>query len=699
MFDSMVLCVRRSRVVLTVIASLCLALVFAPGASALPGRWTSLAPVPSILSGVSGMYVGAPVTGKLVAAYGSDIGFGDTNTTRIYNIASDTWSTGSDAPGVARSQGSAVSYGGKLYTLGGAAQSGYVIADVDRYDPVTNTWRTLAPMPTPRAGLATAAVGGNIYAIGGRVNPFTPCQGGLGPQSLAVERYSVASGTWSSVAPMPNPRGDLAAVAVGRKIYVFGGCDETFSPTGEVDVYDTVTNTWTSNISTMPAPRYAFYTLGATRGRVWVIGGDDATHTPSNANESYNPATNTWSAYAPMPERRAEMGVTSQRGVIYTVGGVQLGGGGSKLTESFVPFAGPAQESGTVPNGNLMAASCPSATACTAVGTGSISTSGARLTLAEHWNGMSWTVQTTPNPSAGAAASLSGVSCPSTRVCFAVGSVTTFAGRTFVLAEHWNGTAWAVQAIPNPPGDTDAALAAVSCTSANACIAVGSSTNAAGQPVALAERWNGTTWAIQPTPDPTGTKLTGVSCTSARACTAVGSGGSSPAGAAERWNGAQWVLQTTPNLGLMAGGTLDAVSCPSVSVCTATGSVDLGGGIPVPLAERWNGASWAVQETPEAGAFSELFGVSCTSASACMGVGSAVDLNTGASTIFSERWSGVRWEIRATANPSGGTSPTLSGVSCTSANACTAVGSYTGSTTLTLAERWNGTTWEIQPTP
>jgi hypothetical protein len=43
----------------------------------------------------------------------------------------------------------------------------------------------------------------------------------------------------------------------------------------------------------------------------------------------------------------------------------------------------------------------------------------------------------------------------------------------------------------------------------------------------------------------------------------------------------------------------------------------------------------------------------------------------------------------------------LYGVSCTSATACTAVGYYTnsGGTDVTLAEGWNGTSWAIQVTP
>jgi hypothetical protein len=81
----------------------------------------------------------------------------------------------------------------------------------------------------------------------------------------------------------------------------------------------------------------------------------------------------------------------------------------------------------------------------------------------------------------------------------------------------------------------------VSCASATACTAVGDYNNGTTG-VTLAERWNGSTWSIQPTPNPAGAPvslLNGVSCASATACTAVGGYNNGTAGVtlAERWNG------------------------------------------------------------------------------------------------------------------------------------------------------------------
>ena len=62
----------------------------------------------------------------------------------------------------------------------------------------------------------------------------------------------------------------------------------------------------------------------------------------------------------------------------------------------------------------------------------------------------------------------------------------------------------AAQVQQRPP--SRAALAstlwAVSCTSATACTAVGYYATTSGASAALAERWNGTAWAVQPTPNP-----------------------------------------------------------------------------------------------------------------------------------------------------------------------------------------------------
>jgi hypothetical protein len=329
-------------------------------------------------------------------------------------------------------------------------------------------------------------------------------------------------------------------------------------------------------------------------------------------------------------------------------------------------------------------------------------------TLAEAWNGRTWTIQPAPNQSGSVGGDLSGISCTSATSCIAVGNANS-AGGDVTLAERWDGTSWTIQPTPNPSGATDSDLSAVSCTSASACTAVGvtetaPSANSAGSRAPLAERWDGTSWTIQPTPSPSGeiggaaggSALLGASCTSATACTAVGyfvNGNPGNGTLAETWDGASWTIKPTPDQSGATSTTLASVSCTSATACTAVGSAGSAGTV----AERWDGTSWTIQPTPNG---SGLSGVSCTSSSACTAVGPGGTPPDGATTL-AEAWDGTTWTVQPSPNESGAPGSSMSGVSCTSATGCTAAGSYVTSTLsyLTLAERWDGASWTIQPTP
>ncbi len=61
-----------------------------------------------------------------------------------------------------------------------------------------------------------------------------------------------------------------------------------------------------------------------------------------------------------------------------------------------------------------------------------------------------------------------------------------------------------------------------------------------------------------------------------------------------------------------------------------------------------------------------------------------------------ETWDGTAWLIAATPNFAFGSAPVLNGVSCSSSTSCVAVGSESSSEqSVTLVETWNGTDWSI----
>src|SRR5205085_1053676 len=160
---------------------------------------------------------------------------------------------------------------------------------------------------------------------------------------------------------------------------------------------------------------------------------------------------------------------------------------------------------------------------------------------------------------------------------------------------------WVIQTTPNPAGATSSQLSGMSCSSATACTAAGSYTNGTGTEVTLAERWDGTNWAIQTTPNPAGatsSQLNGVSCSSSTACSAAGNYTNATATDVTLAEALQpgWKLQTTPNVGgLVTTTRLIAVSCPSPTACMAVGFFIGAAGNPLALAERWDGTAWTLQ--------------------------------------------------------------------------------------------------------
>src|SRR5664279_4695848 len=159
-----------------------------------------------------------------------------------------------------------------------------------------------------------------------------------------------------------------------------------------------------------------------------------------------------------------------------------------------------------------------------------------------------------------------------------------------------------------------------------------------------------------------------------------------------------WVIQAAPAVPSLTSGQFSAVSCTSRTVCIAVGSYTNKANVALPLAERWNGTRWRIERTPHpVGARgASLSGVSCTSRTACIAVGSYPN-KANVALPLAERWNGTRWRIERTPHPVGARGASLSGVSCTSRTACIAVGSYTNkaNVALPLAERWNGTRWRI----
>lgn len=194
---------------------------------------------------------------------------------------------------------------------------------------------------------------------------------------------------------------------------------------------------------------------------------------------------------------------------------------------------------------DLTAVSCPTATRCLATTRHHVG--GAAVTT---WNGSSWSpfTKVAPDDEIGQS-DLEGISCPTTTFCAAVGGLSTppYPGQAVV----WRPlTGWSA---PVYRGQLSY-LAAVGCTAAPSCVAVG--------PRGTTLEYDSGTWGqtevLDGSPD-----LTGVSCAAQTLCVAISDGP-----AAYLWHDGEWSAAQV----LTPGNRLTGISCPATQLCVAVDS-------------------------------------------------------------------------------------------------------------------------------
>lgn len=300
-----------------------------------------------------------------------------------------------------------------------------------------------------------------------------------------------------------------------------------------------------------------------------------------------------------------------------------------------------------------------------------------------------WRLQSVPTLAQGYPA-FSGVSCPTTAVCVAVGSVDYFDsgghGHTIQAIERWQGGQWQVQS--TPPSSQSTFLTAVSCPSTTACLAVGTTRNDNTDAVhPLVERYSSGHWTVVAGPSLSEVSgLESVSCISSTLCTLVGLTNLDQSGAhvtplIERWNDGSWQQQQAPKVTIPA--TLTSVSCASATSCVAVGSQQDG---LHSLAIRWNGRAWTTLSVPAK--VQRLDSVSCATATVCTAAGAQTAV----------RWAGHGPVTSAIPVPKNVANVRTQNVSCPTSTVCEVAGGYedTGGMDHVTAARLSADHWTLQ---
>lgn len=292
-----------------------------------------------------------------------------------------------------------------------------------------------------------------------------------------------------------------------------------------------------------------------------------------------------------------------------------------------------------------------------AVGYESANTTGSiSLTLIEHWDGTSWTVVNSQNPTN--QNTLNAVAGVSTNDVWAVGlSQDPNSGVYHTLIEHWNGTAWSIVASPNPSTIAND-LTAVTVISTTNVWAVGNYNDTNSHSLPLIEHWNGKVWKVvsTPTAGSGATILSGVTAISAGNVWAVGTYQPDPSSLqtqtlTERWSGKSWTIVTSSNNGAI--NNLTGVTwVPGTKTLWAVGGYSGATSTPQsPLLEYWNGKSWKIVPSPSSGLnVLSLNSIAAISATNVWAVGSYHDANSGLNATLTEQWNGTSWSIVSSPN-------------------------------------------------
>jgi N-acetylneuraminic acid mutarotase len=280
------------------------------------GKWVKLAPFPEPAEEL----LGASANGKLYVFCGLAPGWKPMGLVYEYDPASDKWTKKKPMPlashhvSFTEHKGKIYAFGG--FVLPQSGPPAWVpIDNAWEYDPANDSWRALAPVPTKRGSPVAVSAGDRMYVIGGAVaGPGQPAVHPARPHTSVgtVEEYDPAANSWRTRAPMPTPRNHMVGGAISGKIYVASGrvgaafISGGSSNIGVIEAYDPATDSWSHGLARMANARSAG--AGAVyNGKLYITGGEyqePAMMATFRSLEAYDPVANAWQTLRPMPVSR-----------------------------------------------------------------------------------------------------------------------------------------------------------------------------------------------------------------------------------------------------------------------------------------------------------------------------------------------------------------------------------------------------------
>ena len=220
----------------------------------------------------------------------------------VYDAASDTWTSLGTVPMPPSHAGMARDIEhGMLYFVGGlqGAYPGVTTGEVWSYDMNRNAWAQLPGLPLPLAAGCAVIVGGQLHYFGGI--------GSHDRDTNLPVHYVLTLGDehWKKAADFPTPRDHMTALALDRKIYVFGGeigHDKYHLQQTLAHVYDPAKDAWT-RLADMPRSKsHTESSAFVHDGKIVIAGGQVEAFASTDTVLQYDPAADSWGMLGRLPQ-------------------------------------------------------------------------------------------------------------------------------------------------------------------------------------------------------------------------------------------------------------------------------------------------------------------------------------------------------------------------------------------------------------
>ena len=199
-----------------------------------------------------------------------------------------------------------------------AAASPSIVRADPSHAPVGGCWSERAPLPRDVYGGAAASDGTYAYVAGGvSFNAFETLD--------TLYRFDPASNTWTELAPMPQAAFMTSAVYYPptNKIYVFGGADAVSGTNYDTTrIYDTMTNSWTTGPPLPDVRSFMASAYDTFSTCMYLVGGYRTGDVSSAQNQTWSLCPGgSWISKAPIPHAVGGASSWFLNGHMYVAGG------------------------------------------------------------------------------------------------------------------------------------------------------------------------------------------------------------------------------------------------------------------------------------------------------------------------------------------------------------------------------------------